>query len=283
MNTPVEFVLLYKLRVGVLCLAGWLAACGGPIVARSPEALYARAQEQIANGRYVPALDSLDRAAEKTPDSPAGVRAQLLRLALLGGLTWAYQDIAQSYLEGHQRAGEAPHAPRMRSTAMDYFGRVRGLGTDLVEALDAGEQEYLAAPVRLNFVPPQAEGSGATLDRLREGNWLEDEERARAERERVEQGLTDMLRRLSGNRPLGPDTEFEPAAVALGTARHLLDLTAAFAPEALDDPRMYRHFHQRALTAAALAAEMGREAGNFLWEGQAKEIERLCRRVLGQR
>src|SRR3989338_4870339 len=42
--------------------AGWLlAACGEPIVARSPEALYALAQQQIANASYSPAADTLAR------------------------------------------------------------------------------------------------------------------------------------------------------------------------------------------------------------------------------
>lgn len=282
MKLSPEIVLRCGPPAGILCLAALLAACSGPIVSRSPEALYARAQEQITNGRYLPAVDSLSRAIEEAPDTLIGRRAQLLRLVLLGGMARAYQDMAEIYLEGHQRAGEAPHATRMRSMALDYFGQVRGLGTDFLEALDSGEQEYLADPLRLGFDPPQVEDGSATLDRVREGNWLEEEERERAQRERFAQGLADMLKLLAGNRPLTPELEFEPAAVAVGTARHLLQLSAAFGPAALDDPRMVRLFNQRALGAATQAKRLAQEARNFLWQEQAEEVERRCRQALGQ-
>ena len=117
---------------------------------------------------------------------------------------------------------------------------------------------------------------------MREGNWLEEEERERAQRGRVAQGLADMLKLLAGNRPLTPELEFEPAAVAVGTARHLLQLGAAFGPEALDDRRMVRLFHQRALGAATQAKQLAQEARNFLWQEQAEEVERRCRQALGQ-
>ncbi|MFQ5695375.1 MAG: hypothetical protein ACE5HB_05250, partial [Terriglobia bacterium] len=135
-------------RAGALAVCAFLlAACGEPIVPRSPEALYALAQQQLSNNNFSPALDTLARVVREAPDSESGRRARVLQIALLGGMARAFREVAESYLAGSQEAGAAAYAPRMRSVAMDYFGRARGRSIEMVEALDRLMREPLTAPL----------------------------------------------------------------------------------------------------------------------------------------
>lgn len=268
-----------------------LLSCDGPIVARSPEALYALAKQQIAHANYSPALDTLSKVIRESPQSEPARRAHVLRVALLGGMAQAFKDIAESYLEGHQQAGAAAYASQMRSMAIDYFGRARGHSIELVEALDRLQQEATPAPWRLDLPLPQAASGSAVLAKVRQGTWVEDPERAQAEREELRQGLAQMLAGLvdtEGNldrarerlRFRGLPFEVEPANFYLGAARELLNLSSIYRPEALRDPRMFRLFHERAAAAAARAAQRAAEIGNDRIRDESEQLQRHCQTVL---
>ena len=128
------------LRRMVAALAGLLlaalAACDGPIVARSPEALYSLAQQQLTNSQFRAATDTLKRVSREAPSSEPGRRAAALHIALEGGLARGYQSMGDAYLAGSKQAGDAPHAPQMRSTAMDYFGRARSESIEMMESAE---------------------------------------------------------------------------------------------------------------------------------------------------
>lgn len=255
--------------------AALLAACSGPIVARSPEALFALAQEQIGNANYYPATDTLARVAREAPKTELGRRARLLRITLLTGMARAFRDIAQAYLEGHQQAGAAAYSGQMRAIAMDYFGRSRGRSLEMIETLDALLREPLTEPVRLELSLPASTADSETLTRVRAGAWVDILELGPVEKEELAGAVVRMRAKLAG----GAD-EAAPARVYLGLAQEILELSSIFRPEALGDKRLLRLFHERAATAAALAAELSAKAGDRGLEEESRRLVAHCQDAL---
>lgn len=269
-----------KVWVGAVAIcAGWLGACGEPIVPHSPPALYNLAQEQLANGQFSPALDTLAQVADEAPESELGGRARVLRAALLGGLARACQQIGESYMAGSKAAGEAEHAPAMRTTAMDYFGRARGYSLEMIEALDRLRKSPPADPLSLAFsLPAGAQEQSDTLARVRQGQALPDKERLQAEEARVFQGVKKTLVQMAGTR--GDLDQVFLADFYLGAGRALLDLSRIYGPEALRTPRMIRLYQRRALALAEEAGEVAAAAGNERIKAESRELQQYCRNAL---
>lgn len=262
--------------------AALLTGCGGPIIPRTPEALYALAQEQIANANFRPAVDTLARVARADPRSEPARRARPLRMALLSGMAHGFAHMGEDYLAGYQQAGAAAYASQMRTMAMDYFGRARGRSIELLEALDLMLRQPASEPLRLDLPRPQPPGPSATVSsRVRRGEWVEEAERQRAE--------TDVIRQQFGNFPTysgarigasGAPIEIAPAAFYLGVARDILELSRIFRPEALNERRTLRLFYERAATAAQRAAQLAREAGDQKLEAEGQQVLAQCQEAL---
>ncbi len=265
-----------RLRGGLLVAlaAALLAACDGPIVARTPEALYQLATEQIANANYPPALDTLARAAEASPGSEISSRAEVVRLALLAGMARAFQEIAESYRAGQQEAGAAAYAAQMRTTAMDYFSRARGRSIELVEALDRGLADPAASPVRVELALPAATGDASALGQVRRGSWIEIEELQRVEKAQIRQRFGESLAAYASASARGR------AGVYLATGRELVEISRIYRPEALGDRRMFRLLHERAANAAARAAELAVKGGDSLTVRESEQLLAHCKDVL---
>lgn len=266
-------------RVGLALLLGVgtaLLSCNGPIVARSPEALYALATEQIANANYSPAVDTLAKVIQAPEQTEWAGRAQALRMALLAGMARSFKEIAESYLEGHQQAGAAAYASQMRSIAMDYFGRARGRSIEMVEALDRMLREPGAGPVRVELsLPPASAAPGTALAKVRQGTWIENPELLQTEKDQVRRQLEQTLATMAG-----ADGGSSAAAFYLAAADEIVNLSSIYRPEALGDARMFRLFHERAATAASRAAELARESGNHKLEEESQKLVAHCKEVL---
>ncbi|MFQ5777649.1 MAG: hypothetical protein ACE5IP_06540, partial [Terriglobia bacterium] len=264
---------------------------GGPLLSTTPPALYALAQEQIANANYSRAVDSLARAVRAGPQSQAAQRARVLRIALLGGMARGFSDLAASYLAGHGQAGDSEHASVLRSTAMDYFGRARGRSLEMVEALDALQRDPAAEPLRMAFQPLEnLSADNPVLEQIRHGNPVSDKERRGAERERIQQGLAGMLVRLGGTERnpqrlwfhlAQGEVELDPAAFYLGAARELVEITKIYSPEALGDKRLTRLYHERAAALARRAAQLAEEKGDSKLRDEAGQFLHHLQQTLG--
>lgn len=278
-------------RLGAAALSALLLfSCGEPIVPRSPEALYALAKEQLANANYTPAVDTLAKVAREAPQSEPARRAQVLRIALLGGMARGFKKIGEGCLEGRKKAGAAQYASQMRLVAMDYFGRARGRSIEMVEALDLLLRDAATGPLRLDFAPPEVPGGGSpVLDKVRLGNWVKEEDLAQAEKDEVRQGLAVMLATLAGAggdvpkaraRFQGPELELDPAAFYLGAAQEIVGFSSIYGPEGLQDPRMFRLFHERAAAAAERAGKLAGEKGDRKLQAESEKLRRRCQEVL---
>lgn len=275
--------------LGAAVCAGLLLSCGEPIVPRTPEALYALAKAQLTNANYVPAVDTLSKVTEESPQSEPGRRAQVLRIAVLSGLARGFKEIGESCLAGRQKAGTAQYASEMRSVAMDYFSRARGRSIEMVEALDYLIRYAPTGPFRVDFPLPDVPGGGSpVLAKVRLGSWVRTEELAQAETDAVRQGLAQSLTRLAGagedvnqaRARFQGDVELDPAAFYLGVAQEIVELSSIYGRDALQDPRMFRLFHERAAAAAERAAKLAAEKGDRKLQTESERLQRRCRDVL---
>lgn len=258
----------------VVVLTALQFGCDGPIVARSPEALYALAKEQIARVSYHAAVDTLAKVTREAPQSELAQRARVLRVALLGGMARAFKEIGESYLEGQREAGEAPHASQMRSVAMSYFGRARGRSMEMLEAVERLMRDAPAEPLGVDFPLPEVPAGGnPALANVRQGNWIEHQELLEAEREEMVRGLAtvvaglvdtdgDLARARERLRFHGTAFQVDPANLYLGAARELVHLSGIYGPEALRDERMLRLYRQRAAAVAQRATQRAAAIGN---------------------
>ena len=249
----------------LLCLG--LAACGEPIVPRTPEALYNLAKQQLTNGRYRAASDSLQRVTETDPTGELGRRALVLRTALLGGMTRGFQSIGEEYLAGYKKT----QSPELRTVAMDYFSRSRGRSLELVDVLEQALKQPTTSPFRVDYWPAPA--AGGALQKARQGQLLSETELLAAERATVQRSLAEVLSGLAGQTGApGTQTDIEPAVFYLGAAQELVRLTDIFRPEALDERRMTRLLLERAATLARQAAQLAQAKGDRKTQASAEQL-----------
>lgn len=269
------------LPAGLAGLAAMLfAACNGPIVARSPEALYALAQDQIGNANYYPAVDTLARVAREAPKSALALRARVLRVTLLAGMAQAFKNIAEGYLAGHQQAGAAAYAGQMRAVAMDYFGRSRGRAIEMLEALDFLLREPVNTPIRLDLSLPAAPGGDSqALAKVREGTWVGEQELGQLEKALLASELAQAASALAAGQP-SAGAEIDLGRFYLELAQEIVDLSSIYRPEALGDRRMLRLFHERAASAATHAAQLAREKGDSKLEEESQQVLTHCQDAL---
>lgn len=270
-----------------------LVGCGGPIVARTPEALYFLAKEQIAHASYSPAVDSLAKVVREFPQSEQAERAQVLHIALVGGMARAYAEMGDSYLAGSRQQGAAAYASQMRSVAIDYFSRARGRSLEMLEALDRLMRQAETGPLRVDLPFPEVAGAeSATLASVRRGSQAKDEDVLRAEREEVLRGLAVLLARAAGAGEdlvrargiyQGSGAEVDAAAFFLAAAQEIFSLSRIYGPEGLREQRTQRLFLERGAAVAEHAAQLARQKGDRRIQEESERLAARCRESLGKR
>jgi hypothetical protein len=265
-------------------LALLITACSGPIVARSPEALYALAKEQMANANFTQAVDTLARVAREQPEGELAGQAHVLRLALLTAMARGAREIGESYLAGHLHPDATDAAPQMRSVAIDYFGRSRRRGIEIVEALDRLLHQPPAATLRVDLsAAPQPSGDDGGLAQVRQGKMLEYDDLVRLEDVVVRRELAQVLSGLGRTPEATTLVELQPAALYLALAQEIVGVSDIYRDAALDEPRMRRVFYQRAANAASRAAELARQGGSQALADQAERLLAEYQDVLGKK
>jgi hypothetical protein len=256
--------------LGGLLLAG-LTACEGPIVARSPEALYALAQKQLTNSQFRAAGDTLKRVSREFPTTEQGRRAAALHIALEGGLARGYQSMGDAYLEGSKQS-----VP-LRAVAVDYYGRARGESIEMMESAEWLAKQPAADGFRLD-IPARTLEATLFLAQVRTGKDVTEAQRAQAEQEEIWRGI-----QATGGALGGAGKAVEPAVVFLGTARELVETLALYAPDKLNEPRMTGLYYERAAGLARHAAELAKPKGDQRTQQEAEALVQRCQQALAQR
>lgn len=262
-------------------------ACGEPIVPRGPAQLYQLAQEQIKNQHYVRAADTLGGIARRSQDPNYAVKAGLIQLAILAGLGRAALALGEVYREASERTEPGPYHDELRTAALNHFNLGQSWALALLEAVDAQTPRWKGNSLPLDSLlpsvpPPRRPALGV----LRSGGRIPEAERSAVEREAVQRGLAEVMSALAGapgDFGRAPEARaqgsvFLPAAtVFLVFANELVHLSTLFAPQALDNLRYHRLFHERGLALAERALAL---TGDATRREEAQRLVERCRRVL---
>ena len=262
----------------LLCLS--LVGCGEPIVARTPNAVYNLAKQQLDNGQFRAAGDSLQRVMELDPNGEFGRRALVLRTALLAAMTRSFQSLGEDHLAGYKQG----QSPELRTVGMGYFSRARGRALELMDVLEQALKQPATSPYRVDYWPAAPTSTDA-LQKARQGQALSETELNAAERAAMQRSLGEALNSLAGKTgaPGGAEAEVEPAVFFLGAAKELVRLASLFQHEALNERALSRLSLERAATLARQAEQLAQAAGNQKIQAEAGEILRQCEEALKKR
>jgi hypothetical protein len=164
----------------------------------------------------------------------------------------------------------------MRTMALDYFGRARGSSLEMMDALDRMLREPVGPLPGMEVSLAAAAAERSALAQVRQGQWVEDAVRLRAERAEIGEQVRQVLAGFAGT----GGKEVDPAALYLAAARELVTVSAIFGPEGLREPRSVRLYHERALQLAERAGELA--AGRAPLADESARLQALCRHVLKQ-
>jgi len=224
-------------------------ACAGE--PSKPAALpFAAAKENLVALDYDAALRNLEKTIKAAPDEPDAKQAALIRVALLVSLADSSKQMAEVYGTG----GKQPRAFTLQSQfnrmRNDYFGMSRVRLMNAMELVMKQRDKLGEAAMPLNLAFPEFSGTEhAAMGRVREGVWVPDADRYRAELECTRNALARTMALLVGagdNVHKGHEL-FDKGGVQIDPRTYIVELSAAFyklsgifGPKALDDARYYR-------------------------------------------
>jgi hypothetical protein len=222
------------------------SSCGPP-PAPPAQQFFTDAKNNLQAMDYDAALKNLDRLIEAAGEEPLGKQGVILRTALYTAMADATKSMAEAYDEGWRKT-RVDHL-QFQKMKLDYYGicRVR-----LMNAMESvmGQRSKLGEPMTLDIAFPDYSGTEpVTVAMIRQGQYPQDEERFRAQREVERNALARALARVAG---AGDDVAkgkaaFEKGSVQIDPRVYLLELSGAFHKlgdifdrKALDDPRYRR-------------------------------------------
>jgi len=261
--------------------------CGGgkpQISKNSAEYLYSQAKEAMAEVKYEKAISLTNDLQQKFPDSEYAAKARILRVVLLAGLSSAYRDMAEAYLEGFEKPGG--NSGKLRGTAFDYLRKEKNAALGVSEAADyflkdtSGAKTYV---LECDF-PAREVSHNKRLEEVKEGNVLDGEQRRAAEEHEVWDGMINTLSFFvgaAGDRPKakkllesGTKVMDRPEfIVRLG--RTLLDNQKVFGRQQLNDVQLFRQFYDKALECAELSQKL-------LKDSPSPEIQTMADNLKGE-
>jgi hypothetical protein len=278
-------VRMFRLSLGLLGLVLAMSCGSGKQLSKnSPEYLYSQAKEAVAEVKYEKAISLTNDVQQKFPDSEYATKARILRVVLLAGMSSAYRDMAEAYLEGFDKPGG--NSGKLRSTAFDYYRKQKNAALGLSEASDYFVKDTSATKtyvLECDF-PSREVAHNKRLDEVKEGNLLDGEQRRAAEEHEVWDGMLSTLSFFvgaAGDRPKakkllesGTKTMDRPEfIVRLG--RTLLDNQKVFGRSALNDVQLFRQFYEKALQCSELSQKL-------LKDSPSAEVQTMADNLKGE-
>ena len=250
--------------LGVILATG--CGSGKPQVAKgSAEYVYLQAKEAMADSKYEKAIGLTGEVQQKFPDSEYAVKARILRVVLLAGLSSAYRDMSEAYLAGFEKPGG--NSGKLRSTAFDYYRKQKNAALGLSEASDYFLKDTSATKsyvLECDF-PAREVAHNKRLDEVKDGGLLDGEQRRAAEEHEVWDGMLNTVSFFvgaAGDRPKAKKLlesgtrSMDRSEFIVRLGRTLLDNQKVFGRSALNDVQLFRQFYDKALECSELSQKL---------------------------
>ncbi|HLW80078.1 MAG TPA: hypothetical protein VKU44_10820 [Terriglobia bacterium] len=174
-----------------------MAACSPPVERpKGAAGAYLDAVDMFHRGRYDRALEFTESVAGTSSPSDYTERARVLRVVVLSGEIDGYKELGEAYTKGVEATKNGRYKAeyeRLRHDNLEYAAKLAlGLGEvaqNLTQGGTISKQLTLEAPY------PNVEGPMmiASLDRVKQGGWIESTEQEQAAIDAPRMGVDNVL------------------------------------------------------------------------------------------
>jgi hypothetical protein len=231
----------------LVCLLTLACASEAPKPADLP---FASAKQNLATMDYEAAMKNLDKTIKAAKDEPDGRLALLIRVALETSMAQSSRQMAEAYSTGMREPRAQANYGQFSRMRGDYFGMSRSRLMDAMEDVmsQRGKLGEAALPMEIAF-PEFAGTEHPAFDKIRNGVWVQDADRYRAELETSRNDFARTLAALAGaadNVHKGHEifskgkVEIDPRVYIIELSSAFYKLSEIFDRKALDDPRYRR-------------------------------------------
>lgn len=270
-----------------LCL---LPGCTGAPPTPTAELYFSDAKKNLTSLDYDAALKNLDRLVKAAGEQPLGQQGAVLRTALLVGLADGTKQMGDAYGSGiKQPSAQARQAQFVKMRA-DYYGIARVRLMNAMEAVMAQRAKLGEKSVPLDVRFPEYSGTPhPAVEKIRNGQWAEDNDRYRAELESVRNSLARVFAQIAG---VGDDVakghalfdkgglQIDPRVYLIELSNDFLRLSEMFGRQALDDPRYHRISLEVIRDTLDVALKLLAAKPDKNLEAQAKKLKASCEKTL---
>ncbi len=240
---------LRLLLLGLLTACVSLLACSSEPKKSAAEQHYAFAQTNLDRMEYDAALKNIEQMINAAGNGPLAQEGTVLEVVLQAAMADGAKTMAEAYEQGVKQpaaAGRYGDFIKMRSA---YYGVARVRLLNAMEGAMKQRSKLGAAPVKLQIRFPDFSGTPPpALAAVREGRWVDDTERFRAELETVRTAFARTVARLAGagddvhkgHAAFDATQQFDPRVYLLELSDQFLRISEIFEPKALGDMRYRR-------------------------------------------
>ncbi|MFI5174205.1 MAG: hypothetical protein ACHQKY_05075 [Terriglobia bacterium] len=181
----------------------------------TPEGRFELAKREFSSARYEKALEYTSKILRDTPNHELAGNAAIMEITIYGGLAEGCRQLGKAFADGRMATRDVRIKGAFRNTAFDYYRRQKANILNFIESLDAYTKKIdKTKPVSYQGVYPQVEaGPRISLEKVKKGMLIADEERRKDEEEELKNGVLTVLTELAG---VGDDRAKAKALFATG-------------------------------------------------------------------
>jgi hypothetical protein len=274
----------------VIFISLFSVACSSSPPVPVSEQRLADARSNLKASDFNAGLTNLDFAIKSAGDDPVGQQAVALRAALATALADAGKQMAEAYAIGAKEpAAQARYGPfsKMR---LDYYGIARA---HLMNAMQSvmDQRRKLGAnpiPIQVSF-PGFTGGTDPTVTKIKNGQWVPDNDRYAAELLADRNALARILTAMAGGglEPnkgqqifAGGKVDIDPRVYLIELSSSFMQIGGIFEPRALNEPDHFRIVTEVVQGNLEVALKLLAAKPDKDMEARVKKMQAECEKTL---
>jgi hypothetical protein len=274
----------------VIFISLFSVACSSSPPVPVSEQRLADARSNLKASDFNAGLTNLDFAIKSAGDDPVGQQAVVLRAALATALADAGKQMAEAYAIGAKEpAAQARYGPfsKMR---LDYYGIARA---HLMNAMQSvmDQRRKLGAnpiPIQVSF-PGFTGGTDPTVTKIKNGQWVPDNDRYAAELLADRNALARILTAMAGGglEPnkgqqifAGGKVDIDPRVYLIELSSSFMQIGGIFEPRALNEPDHFRIVTEVVQGNLEVALKLLAAKPDKDMEARVKKMQAECEKTL---
>jgi hypothetical protein len=248
------------------------------------------ARNSLKASDFNAALSSFDAAIKSGGEDPAAQQAAVLRIALVTALADANKQMGEAYDQGGKQPAAQSHFGPFGKTRLDYYSIARARLMDAMQSVMDQRSKLAGSPLSIEIGFPGFQGAtDPTVARIKNGQWVADNERLAAEVQVDRNALARVFSALAG---AGQDVtkgqqafstgkvDIDPRVYLIALSGSFLDIGALFQARALNEPDHWRIVNQVVEGNLEVAQKLLAAKPDKDLEARAKKMQSDCQKTL---